>query len=228
MPEYTDLVRGKELGIQDYLGLFLKRRYVFIAVTIVAFVLGAYSVWKQPFQYESRATVLIGPPTIQVKTLAGNVITQRYEAQNEMELMRSDATVKRIVELLKDQKERPVVSSSGEVKGALKIEPNKDKSGYMTNVIRISATSTDPEKAYYIVKNTIQAYVEASEEYRRSTIKQSYDMIARQLSEKRKELEDSEKALTKFVIDHDIIVRGIEVGTKQIKGKTAWQTKSVV
>ncbi|KKU18040.1 MAG: hypothetical protein UX29_C0021G0016, partial [Parcubacteria group bacterium GW2011_GWA2_46_10] len=84
-----------------------------------------------------------------------------------------------------------------------------------------------PEKAYYIVKNTIQAYVEASEEYRRSTIKQSYDMIARQLSEKRKELEDSEKALTKFVIEHDIIARGIEVGTKQIKGKTAWQTKSV-
>lgn len=216
----------KEIGIHEYIEIFLKRRYIFIAVFIIASAIGAFHILRQSFVYSSRATILIGPSTIQVRTLAGGMIMQRYEAQNEIELMKSDAVIKRTVALINGRKESGLQVSPPEVKGALGFDINKDKAGYMTNVITIAATSTNPEKALAIVKNLMQAYIEESEEYRRATIKQTYDLIAGQLGEKRKELEDAEKRLTKFVIDHDVIARGIEVGPKEEKGKNIAQLKS--
>jgi uncharacterized protein involved in exopolysaccharide biosynthesis len=100
---HTSPGQDQELTLRDYVEIFLKRKNIFFVTCITVLILEVFFIYKKPLIYETSARILIGSPTIQVKSITGSIISQRYEAQNEIELMKSDTVISRAVSLIKSK-----------------------------------------------------------------------------------------------------------------------------
>jgi capsular exopolysaccharide synthesis family protein len=69
-----------------------------------------------------------------------------------------------------------------------------------------------------VVSAVVKTFIQESEGYREKVVKEMYETLNKQLMEKHKDLKNAERELTKFILEHDIIARGIEVGKQLNEG----------
>ena len=221
MGENINAPPERELVFREYIEILHKRKLVFILAFSVVFCIGVILELVKPLSYTSVSRVMVGPAVVQVRTIGGGMVMQQYEAQRELEVMKSDVVFKRAAAIIRAQKDGADKITASHVRGALRFELNKDKHGFSTNTITVASVSANPQTAFYIVKAVIKAYVDESKEYNRKIVKEAYDTATVQLFERRRDLEETERALTKYVLEHDIIARGIEVGDETAREKIA-------
>ncbi|PIU42198.1 MAG: hypothetical protein COS99_01465 [Candidatus Omnitrophica bacterium CG07_land_8_20_14_0_80_42_15] len=211
-----------EATLRDYLEIVAKRKTVFVVGFIIALI-GSIAVifLFVPLKYRATTEIMIGSPVTEVVDQQGTVyIRGKYDVAVAFELMRSDIIPEKISKTI--EIEEKVLISPGEVKGMIAFiaaSAQRTKNPYAHNLILISAIHTDTRKAYLVAKAAIKILFEETRKYRKRVIKEMYDALSSQLLEKHRQLEESERELTRYIIDNDIIAKGIEVGSDLKGGK---------
>ncbi|MCX5716211.1 MAG: polysaccharide biosynthesis tyrosine autokinase [Candidatus Omnitrophica bacterium] len=215
------MIRGENLEkeieytLRDYWEIFYRRRIVLvISSAAILLVSVLYVLFLMQLKYKATAVVVVGSPNIQVKTVEEGAVKEEYEAKNELELMQSNIIANRVISLLNESEAYKRDISQDDIIRMLRFDLK-----IRSNIIEISATSPDPQEAFLVVKFLIDAYIQETNEHRKKIIKDAYDSLSSQLSAKRVELEAAERKLTKFVLDNEIIAKGIEVGKVTEEGK---------
>ncbi len=198
----------KGLSFRDYWQVLYKRRWIFLIAFLGVWGISIFhSLFLSESQYRSAAELMIGPPVVQVASERGMQVRERYDIINEIELMQSDFMSQKVSELLKNDPEEPLDISSGGVRGSVQVERHP-----RAQVVVVSAVGSDPKMVFRLVKGLIAAYIDEGQKRREKAIRETYEALSRELLAKHEEIEDAERALTKFVLEHDILARGIEVG----------------
>jgi capsular exopolysaccharide synthesis family protein len=214
MVERSDAIAEKEISFRDYLEILSSRRMSFIiGFSVVLIVSLLYTFFIKPLTYKAEATVIIGPPAVQIVTEHGWMIRESYRVSDELEFIKSSELLERASQMMRQAEGPDSYIAASAIRSMLKLS-HRQKS----NIVDIAAVSTDPRAAYLVVKYIVEAYIEEGESRRQEAIKKSYDSLNVELAKKHKEIEEAERKLTKFVIEHEIIARGLEVG-RDAEGK---------
>ncbi|MDD3296509.1 MAG: polysaccharide biosynthesis tyrosine autokinase [Candidatus Omnitrophica bacterium] len=221
MTENADLERNIELGLREYWEILCKRKRIFLIVFFSCFLVSFLFVFfVLKVKYRASARVIITQPTVQVMKENDFVINEIYKIANESEIIRSDSIAEDISGRLKDNGEYKVNVAPGEVKAMLgvKQKPNSE-------IVDISAVSSNRYKAFFVLKALIAVYMEDIKERRLKSVNDMYGTLTKQLAQKRREIEVAEEKLTKFLLDNEIIVRALEVGTSEIETNSVDKTR---
>ncbi|MEI8348618.1 MAG: polysaccharide biosynthesis tyrosine autokinase [Candidatus Omnitrophota bacterium] len=215
--------------LRDYWEIFYKHRLVFLITFAITLAIGTVEVFFViPLRYKATAAVIVAPPSVQLISQRQMLLRENYVTADEVELMRSGELMQKLALFLKNDKEYDLNVSANDLKNIIDIYPRP-----RTGIVDIEAKSaSSPIECFYIVKGLLQVYQKDGEERRENIIKRTYDDLSTQLGQKRKELEEAERKLTKFVIDHEIIARGIEAGEEAVNqkesGKTTQENESTI
>ncbi|MDD4955908.1 MAG: polysaccharide biosynthesis tyrosine autokinase [Candidatus Omnitrophica bacterium] len=221
MPLKLNLEKDIERNLRDYWEILYKRRIVFGVVFLAAFLVSAFLViFVVRLKYKSTATVIIAPPSVQIIKDKDVSVQESYDVTNELHAIQSDVIAAKVSAYLKENNERSMNVSPAEIKAMIGIS-NKPR----TNVVEISAISYDRYKSFFVLKAVLVSYVEDAKERRDKMVKDMYNALANQLEQKRKEIEAAESALTKFLLDNEIIASALEVGTSEIETDSAGKTE---
>lgn len=216
-----NLEKDIERSLRDYWEIIHKRRFIFIVVFLASFIVTALLViFVVHVKYKAISVVIIAPPSIQVIKDKDVSIQESYDVVSEIPVIQGDVIATKASAYLRENKERNMNVSPGEIKSMLNVA-NKPK----TNVVEISAISHDRYKSFFVLKAVIASYVEDAKERRDKMVKDMYNALANQLEQKRKEIEIAESALTKFLLDNEIIASALEVGTSEIETDSAGKTE---
>jgi len=210
-----------DLTLRDYWEIIYKRRFIFIVVFLASFIVTALLViFVVHVKYKAVSVVIIAPPSIQVIKDKDVSIQESYDVINEINAIQGDVIATKASNYLKENNEHNMNVSPGEIKSMLNVA-NKPR----TNVVEISAISHDRYKSFFVSKAVIASYIEDAKERRNKMVKDMYNALANQLEQKRKEIEIAEGALTKFLLDNEIIASALEVGTSEIEIDSAGKTE---
>ena len=86
------------------------------------------------------------------------------------------------------------------IQGALTLTPVRD-----TKIVKVSYTHRVPEIAQLVTNGLVQAYIEETLDIKTSTTRHSLNWMTVKADEERKKLEDSERALQKYMRKNDIV-----------------------
>jgi len=212
-----NLEKDIERSLRDYWEIIYKRRFIFIIVFLASFIITALLViFVVRVKYKAVALVIIAPPSVQVVKDKEVSIKESYDVTNEVHAIQGDIIAAKASSYIKENNEHNLNVSPGEIRAMLGVL-NKLK----TDVVEISTTSHDRYKSFFVLKAVIAAYIEDAKERRDKMVKDMYNALANQLEQKRKEIEAAESALTKFLLDNEIIASALEVGTSEIETNAA-------
>ena len=208
-----NLEKDIERSLRDYWEILYKRRFVFIVVFLASFIITALLViFVVRVKYKATAVIIIAPPSVQVVKDKEVSIRESYDVTNEVHAIQGDIIAAKASSYLKNNNEHNLNILPGEIKAMLGVS-NKLK----TDIIEISAISHDRYKTFFVLKAIIAAYIDDAKERRDKMVKDLYTALSNQLEQKRKEIEIAENALTKFLLDNEIIASALEVGTSEIE-----------
>ncbi|MDP2924562.1 MAG: polysaccharide biosynthesis tyrosine autokinase [Candidatus Omnitrophota bacterium] len=212
-----NLERDIELGLREYWEILYKRRFFFIPAFLATFIaMALFVIFAVHVKYQSTAVVIIAPPSVQIIKSTNVYIREFYDTTNEVEVIQSDAIAVKVSELLRQGGEYNFDISPGAAKEMLTVS-NRPR----TNIVQIAAVSNDRYKAFFALKAVIAVYTDYNKELRAKAVQDMYNALTKQLAEKRKEIEAAENALTKFLLDNEIIAIAMEVGTSEIEADVA-------
>jgi uncharacterized protein involved in exopolysaccharide biosynthesis/Mrp family chromosome partitioning ATPase len=169
----------------------VKRHWIVAALTTATVFGGlAFKTLREPGVYRSEALIVIGNrvavPLVQdttTKEFAENLPT-------EIEILQSPTLLNRaIAKLSPAERTVPV----WEIQSNLSLTQPKD-----TNVLSLAYEDTNATRAKAILDATVAAYLEYSEESRRSPVTNAIKFIEKRLDNLKSDLEKSSKALTNF------------------------------
>ena len=86
------------------------------------------------------------------------------------------------------------------VKSGIRVEPVQE-----TRVVNVSYTDTNPQVAKLITDALVQAYIETTVDIKLSTTQHSIRWMTAKAKQERKKLEDSERALQRYMRDNNLI-----------------------
>jgi exopolysaccharide transport family protein len=213
----------RTLDVRQYLN-FVWRHWMFIAsVTALVFLIGVVYLARATPLYTATTQVLLERPE---KAPTDTSATDYYGfndfsfIDNQLAIIRSDPLLRRVVvkERLAEprptkepqstdpSKESPtsaedqsILDAISGLRGALAVS----RSG-KAQVLSISITSTDPTKAAQLANAVANAYVVNQLDARFESAKQASGWLSDRLVELRKQLRDSEEAVTKFRNEHGL------------------------
>lgn len=234
MAENNSLEQEKQVQIREYWEVFYKRRIVFSIVAVAVFLMGIFwAFFMVELEYEATAKAIIGlpPVTIRIRGDHRTVVRQSYNVIEEVEVLESQVIAERASELLKDEQKYGIEVPPDKIIQMADVT-HRTKQDIKSNVIDLAARSTDAREAFLVLQAVIEAYTYEGEERRKEIIQKTYGAVSNALMAKRKELENAQKVLTKFVIENDIIARAIEVGEEidsegKIVMKKEWEGPQV-
>lgn len=211
MAPNLNLKKDIESSIRDYWEIIYKRKFLFGGVFLLVSIIGSlYVMFILHVSYKATATVIFSPPAVTIVKERGAFIREYYDVTNEVEMLQSDGIISKTTELLRRNEKLDVLPD--EIKSMLEVYQR-----LKTQIVDMSAVSTDPQKAFLVLKNIIAAYLEDAKERRAKTIKDFYEDLNKRINEKRKEVEEAENKVTKFLMDNEIIASALEVGTSEIE-----------
>lgn len=217
MPENFNFRKDIELSLREYLEIIYKRRFLLAAIFIPLFTATVlWVVFMMQIKYCANATMIIAPPSLQIMRERGIVIREVYDIMNEIETIQGDVITGKASQYLKDRAEDKFDILPKKIKKMLSVY-NKPK----TQIVELRVIGRDPRRAFSVLKAVIAVYVENLKEQREKVLKDMYDSLAKQLAEKRKEMEGAQNALTNFLLNNEIIAKALEVGTSEIEATQA-------
>jgi len=195
----------QEIDIQQY-WLVLKRRWPFVAGVLVTTVglIGLVILIKKP-TYEANGKLLFKSDRISSLTKVGerigdleSLMIQGNPLETQAVIVRSNPMLKEVISKLelKDKKGKPLEPDSLKVK----VEPIVG-----TDVLNVTYTSNNPEKAAKVVNQLMTTYVANNIETNRTQVYAAGEFIKKQLPASRQELDFAAEQLRLFKDKNKII-----------------------
>lgn len=183
-----------ELNIHDYLRIIKKRRWIIILTSVA--VIGSVMVFTNMQTQIFRATTTVKvEPTVNVGVGIDQSGWDMYTAMNtELKIIKSalvaERTAKKLGIVLEELPEEKKIAILGSIQS--KVSANKVGD---TNLINISATSSDPKECARLANATAEVYIEKGEDDRNRHVTNHKIFIEQQLNDAEKNLKESEKKL---------------------------------
>ncbi|BAZ08389.1 capsular exopolysaccharide family protein [Calothrix sp. NIES-4071] len=195
----------QEAEIQKY-WLVLKRRWLFVAVTVAASVgvAGIFIVRQHP-EYRANGMLLFKSDRISSLTKAGekigdleSLMRQGNPLETQAVIVDSEPVLEEVIRTLdlKDKKGHPLDPDQLKIK--IEAIPG-------TDVLKVSYVSINPELAKKVVNQVMQTYVDKNIESNRTQVYAAGEFIKKQLPFSRAELESASEALRRFKTENKII-----------------------
>ena len=184
----------EEIDLRQLLVVFLRRWSIMVAafVAVVAAV-AAYS-WMAPAVYKATATILVGSASgssgdgEEMPLLADlRALTRSRSVQTQAEIIKSPAIAGEALKELPEEYQEVVDEEEIEVR------PLRD-----TDIIQVSAFSTNPEAAAALANAVVDRHIEANQEENRQQAKAAREYVGEQLEKVHKALVEAQEKLKNF------------------------------
>jgi tyrosine-protein kinase Etk/Wzc len=188
MPEY-------ELNLTDFLRIFHKRKHIMLITFAVMLIVSLFYLSKQPEIYEASTTVKV----LERESVAG--ILTEWIVYTPADIMESQAKIitgfpimKKVALRLGLIDKTSAIPQVHAVVGGLQARVNT-ATIERTNIIRISATSSDPKDVMDLANTTAEVYVEENLLEKRKQASTARQFIEEQLLRLEATLKDGERRL---------------------------------
>jgi succinoglycan biosynthesis transport protein ExoP len=210
---------GTSLAV--YWQVLLRRRWIVVAVAVIATALASfYSLRTKPV-YKSVASIEVEPDTPQVQTL--NEVYQQPQGdqdglRTQIQILQTDNLAWRTIEQL-GLAQNPTFAGPGASRppdsDARKVQLIKMFQGPLsaellpgTRIIRVGFESTDPHLAARIVNGLVQNYTEYSFRQKYDATREAAGRMEQQLDELKAKVENSQRDLGDYQRKHAIVDDG--------------------
>ncbi|MGC8576325.1 MAG: GumC family protein [Caldisericum sp.] len=198
-------MEDEEIELRDYINVLVRWKKLIIGLTVIAMlVTGLLSYFVLPKEYEATATFLVSNPQISTT----NQLSTYDQAMNPLNFI-SNPSIETYSQLVKDPSFlSTIISENGFSKEltpeilSKKINVTNPKN---SNLIVVSVSLNDPEKAYKIAKMIGEKFPKYAQDLNKADMSWLVTYIESQLQETSKDLETKEKvykdSLSTFVSD---------------------------
>lgn len=215
--EPSAVAPGERAGLRDFVRVLVKRKLWIVASVIV--IVGATAVWtiRQTKIYRATASVVVEetPPQVLGRDVESVVelgssdywSSQEY-LMTQLQLVRSKSlcqTVVRRLGLNRDQNfagpaGMSVSAAADRLSGSIAAEMAKS-----TRIMLISVSDPNPKTAQVLANAVVDAYIQQNLERKLSSTVEAVEWLTQQLGGIRGDLERSERALTQFKTDNNVL-----------------------
>ncbi len=221
---------GKEVHLQDYIQVILRRRWIiitFFTVLVTTVIIGTL---KQTPIYESTLTLLIerkSPRVISVQEVSPMGTSDYYAYKDYYEtqykLIKSKSLLAKVAQSvgLKSDNPHKGTDSVEKLLKAIKVQPVKN-----SRLVKISAESTAPEMAARIANTLADEYIKNNLERNINTSNAAAQWLSTKIEEQRQKLRDAEWTLQKHREEHNISILPEMTGKAAIEDIKAEYAKS--
>ncbi len=222
MEEKVTAVHHRGRSIQDYLRIFVKRRWTILAVFVTVVALAALKTFTATPIYQATVQLLIErqpPRVLETQTQPSYDYYGEEFYQTQYKLLESRALAKKVADKLNlksrqpyakmfeglpadvDQatKQRLEESLVDVVTGGIEVEPVRT-----SRLVNVSYSSPDPKFAAEVANTLGQAFIEQSLDLRFAASQEAAQWLKRKLVEARQKLEESEAKLNQYKRQHNI------------------------
>ncbi len=222
MEEKVTAVHHRGRSIQDYLRIFVKRRWTILAVFVTVVALAALKTFTAIPIYQATVQLLIErqpPRVLETQTQPSYDYYGEEFYQTQYKLLESRALAKKVADKLNlksrqpyakmfeglpadvDQatKQRLEESLVDVVTGGIEVEPVRT-----SRLVNVSYSSPDPKFAAEVANTLGQAFIEQSLDLRFAASQEAAQWLKRKLVEARQKLEESEAKLNQYKRQHNI------------------------
>ncbi|HDN86396.1 MAG TPA: polysaccharide biosynthesis tyrosine autokinase [Candidatus Omnitrophica bacterium] len=204
----------RELSLRDYLRIIRKRKFIIISSFIVFIGFSLFYTSGQLPIYEATTTVKIE----ERKTIAGLltewiVYTPGDIMETQVKIIKGFPVLKKVALKLGLVKEEDPVSKIYEVVGRLQSQISTERVG-KTNIIKITATSHDPEEAMKLANTVAGVYIEENLYEKNKQARTVRLFIEEQLTTLKERLHRAEEKIKKFSEEEENIQIAEEVQKK--------------
>jgi polysaccharide biosynthesis transport protein len=225
---YSTLTDGLQsdanlIGMRDIIG-FLRRNWRFISVAIIGSILVAvlYLAGAEPV-FTATARIVIDPEQARIASqdaVSGTIVIETGEVESQVEIIRSEAIAKSVIEQLSLTEDPELQDSPGLISGLAfwrsedekTVEPEftmrKTVAGFLERlrvwrvgqsyVLDVAYNSTDPVKAAAVANATALAYIKAGLDAKSSAAKSGAGWLESRLSEISEHANASARAVEDF------------------------------
>ena len=219
----------QESGLQEYLRVLVKRKWVILSCIAVIFALVAVATLRSTRIYDASGSIAINKPEPNILSFKDSPSVSDFDdpadLDTEVSVLKSDALAWQVITQLQLAK-RPEFGGTGEtsVTNTIGLTTDKDpdsqkKSALLdglkgnlrvalrpnTRIIDIHYRSADRNLAASVVNTLITSYREQNFRTRYESTTQTSEWLAKQLTEMKVKVEDSQEALVKYQKDHQIL-----------------------
>ncbi|MCX5694967.1 MAG: polysaccharide biosynthesis tyrosine autokinase [Candidatus Omnitrophica bacterium] len=220
----------REVTIHDYLRIIQKRIAIILSFFVIIPTAATIFVFTTKPVYRSTASVLIEKAAPKVTKFEevyqpGMIETQQYY-QTQYKILASRVLVERVFEdlrLAKDLDFREIKDPIQKLQKQIKIEPVRN-----SQIVLVNVEDVDALRASSIANALTKAYIQQNIEMRNLATKEAVGFLESQLTDLKKKMEDSEKALNKYIQQNKIVTasdieqktQGLLENLKQEKSKS--------
>ncbi len=191
-------VEFRQRGAGEIAGMIRRQKWLIIFPMITMTVAIGYVVYKLPSIYESTSLLTVKPPTISsnlVQSLSSEDLSQRLQTINQEVLSRSSLEpLVQKYDLYKSERNSGVPMELIVDKMYKNIKVELEESGNeKVAAFRIRYRDRDPQATRNVTAELASKYVNAQVQTQTEIAESTKDLFERQLSEKKKALDDLEK-----------------------------------
>jgi uncharacterized protein involved in exopolysaccharide biosynthesis len=214
----------RQINLRDYFNVIVRRKRLIIELFIIFVVVSAVISLFQSKVYKATASIMIMPSRVKTalsptdvsldtkETEGGEYIEQRpsISIATHKALVKSNAVLERVTNRLRDD---------GILKKAIPVESFRQQLGVEntenTNILQLSVTNTNPDRAGKIANTWAEEYVRYSSEIILGEVRGSGDFIFEQFKQAEENLAQAEQAVRDFDVREDIALMEIELKENQ-------------
>ena len=187
-----------EVHLLDYLKVIYRRKWLILAIMVMAMAVGTFHVYRAIPVYRAVCTIKIGDP-INTVIHSGQVIqyTDHWSSEKNInthiQIMKSDPVLQKVIKILNlgTPSNSPVQPKA--LKGYFTIEPVKD-----TNLIRIKATHPDAQMAQNLANSMTTAYQDFTIEKRTKSSRNNVVWLKEEIADLKQNMEEADYNLYQY------------------------------
>ncbi len=180
-----------QVHLLDYLRVVIRRKWLILALTLIALALGAFRVYRAVPVYQAVCTIRIGD-RINTVIRSGQVFqytdywSSEKNINTHLSIMMSEPVLQKVVDSVNRETDSHPPLNPANLRSALKVESVKD-----TNLIHVKAIHTDPHLAQIFANTVATAYRDFTIEKRLESSEDNVLWLKKEISDLKRKMEEA-------------------------------------
>jgi len=191
-------MEGSEVHLLDYLRIVYKRKWIMLAIMMMAVALGAFRVYRATAVYQAVCTISIGDQ--KNTTIHGGQVIQYTDywaseknINTHLHIMLSEPVLEEVIKALNLGTPSSAPARPNALKGYYRIESVKD-----TNLIQIKTTHTNPKTAQKLANVMAASYRDFNITKRLESSENNVLWLKQEITDLRKKMEEADYNLYQY------------------------------
>jgi uncharacterized protein involved in exopolysaccharide biosynthesis len=194
-----------EVHLLDYLKVVYRRKWLILALMLIAMALGAFHTYRAVPVYQASCTIRIEDQTSTV-IRSGQVVqytdywSSEKNINTHLNIMLSEPVLERLIDSLTLRTSSSTQLLPAALKGFIKVDPVKD-----TNLIRVKATHPDAHTAQALANTMATAYRDFAIEKRAQSSQNNVMWLKKEIADLKSKMEEAYHNLYQYKKQSEIL-----------------------